>query len=121
MSVERNATEAVGEIVLDYLRQTPKAVGVLLASFFSGHLWVFMVLAIRTKTRGNTFLQPPIGRTALGLCWFTMIHLPLYFAKFRELDFKYNKMMQLAIPTVLFGLAIQVVLFAVFVRYGDKK
>ncbi|MCI0560052.1 MAG: hypothetical protein MN733_16305 [Nitrososphaera sp.] len=108
--------------LLEYLRDTPKALVVVVASFISGHLWVFMITAfIRSKTKGNNLLQSTVGRTTVGLIWLTGVLVPFYCLKFREFSFDYERILQIAIPTVVTGLFIQLILFAIFVSFGDRK
>ena len=113
-SIEKN--------VIDYLRETPKAMAVIVASFLSGHLWVFVITAfVRSKTKGNGMMQSVTGRTAIGLFWLTGILVPVYRMKFGDFAFEYDRILQAAIPTTVTGLFVQLILFGFFVIYGDRK
>jgi flagellar biosynthesis protein FliQ len=117
----RELTTSVGEQFFDYLAQTPKALAVLVVSYFSGHLWVFMITAFfRSRTRGDNLLRSVTGRTAVGLVWFTSILGPFYFLKFGALTFEYANVLDLAVPTLVIGLFVQLLVFVACVRFGDR-
>jgi hypothetical protein len=106
---------------LEYLKQTPKALAVLIMSYFSGQLWVFIIAAfLRSKTRGNKLLQSTAGKTAVGLLWFSGILAPVYWLKFGNLGFEYAGILEVAIPTLVSGMFAQLVVFALFVALGDR-
>jgi hypothetical protein len=58
--------------IIDYLRQTPKAVAVLVFSFFCGQLWLFIIFNYRKKGTmvGDKFLKTKMGTTALVVSHF---------------------------------------------------
>jgi hypothetical protein len=73
---------SIEQQLIDYLRQTPKAVAVLIFSFFSGQLWVFIIIAyLKKTTKGNKLLNSIHGKTALGLFWFTLVLIPIYYIR----------------------------------------
>lgn len=108
--------------VVQFLHETPKALAVVVAAFFSGHLWVFVITAfVRSKTKGNGMVQSLTGRTAIGLIWLTGTLVPIYRIKFGDFAFDYDKILQVTIPTIVTGLFVQLLLFAMFVCLGDRK
>ena len=114
--------KTVEQQVAEYLKETPKAVAALVMSYFSGHLWVFIVTAfLRSKTRGNKLLQSVTGKTGVGLLWFAAVMFLLYLIKFRELNFEYTRLLELAVPTLMMGLVCQLVVFVLFAVFGDRK
>lgn len=115
-------SKQVGEQFIDYLKQTPKAAAVMVVSFFCGHLWAYVVTTFfrGSKTRGNTLLQSVMGRTALGLVWFSAVLVPIYTLKFRAFDFDYDRILALVVPTLVAGLAIQLIVFALCLKLGDR-
>ena len=122
MAGEALVTKTVQEQLVAYLKQTPKAVAVLVVSYFSGHLWVFIVTAfLRSKRGGNKLLQSITGKTAVGLLWFTAVLALVYWWKFGEFNFAYPRMLDIAIPTLVAGLVVQLIAFALFVTFGDRK
>ncbi len=121
MAAERDVPLAVGEQVLDYLRQTPKAVAVLVVSYLSGHLWVFIITAFfRSRTRGDQLLKSVTGRTAVGLLWFASLLVPIYLLRFGGLHFEYANILELTVPTLVAGLFFQLLVFIICVRFGDR-
>lgn len=117
MARERDVATAIGEHVLDYIKQTPAASAVLVASFLSGHLWVFVITAFfRSKTKGDQHLKTITGRTALGVLWFAAMMTPIYFVKFRTLDFAYTNMLEVTVPTLVVGLLVQLAVFLICVK-----
>ncbi len=122
MSEGRGVAREVQEQLVDYLTTTPKAGAVLTMSFFSGHLWVFIVTAyLRSNTRGNKLLESLPGRTAVGIFWFTAVLVPIYWSKFREVNFEYARILDVVIPTIVAGMMLQLVVFAFFAYFGDRK
>lgn len=108
--------------VLDFLRSTPKAVGVLAASFISGHLWVFVLTAyFRNGTKGDTLIKSPTGRAGLGILWLTVVLIPYYALKYRDLPVDLDKILDIAIPTIVLGFFLQLVIFIVVINLKDKK
>lgn len=121
MTGESKVVSVVLDEAIEYLKATPKAAGFLFMSFMSGHLWAFMVIAHRSKTKGNDLLKTIHGRTAIGLLWFSFILVPTYFLKFRGYDFKYDQVLDSLIPVVILGLFLQLIVFLVFVFFGERK
>jgi hypothetical protein len=108
--------------ILEYLRQTPIAVGVLVMSFFSGQLWAFIITAfIRTKTRGNRLIESFWGRMAMGILWFTAISVPMYLWRFGNYEFEYGNLVRIAIPTMVTGMLAQIIIFALFGYFGGRR
>lgn len=90
-------------------------------SFFSGQLWAFVLTAFRSKTRGNKLIESFWGRVAIGVIWFTAVCVPMYLFKYRDVDFQYDRLLQIAIPTVVTGMLVQLIFFALFVCFGNRK
>ena len=118
MAIEKS----IEKEVLEYLRETPKAMAVVVASFLSGHLWVFVITTfVRSKTKNNKLILSLTGRTAIGLFWLTSTLVPIYRLNFGDFAFEYDRILQVAIPTTVTGLFVQLVLFGLFVIFGDRK
>jgi hypothetical protein len=113
---------AIQKQVTAYLAATPKAAGLLVMSFFSGQLWVFIIMAfLRSSTRGNKLIQGPTGRTAVGLAWHGTVLVPIYLFKFHQYDFDYQRILEVVIPTIVTGLLIQLIIFAFFAGSGGHR
>jgi len=96
------------QLVLDYLKDTPKALGVLVFSLVSGHLWTFILFAyFKANKKGNTILLSLVGRTSLGLCWFAVVMVVVYYFSFNTLNLSYQNILTITIPTLTFGLVLQ--------------
>ena len=122
MPAQEAVKKTVEQQLLDYLKETPKAVAVLVMSYFSGHLWVFIITAfLRSKTRGNKQLQSVTGKTTVGLLWFTAVMLLVYLLKHGEYNFGYSRILDVTIPTLVTGLLLQLIAFALFVIFGDRR
>jgi hypothetical protein len=88
--------------------QTPKAAATLIISFMSGHLWAHIIAVfMRNSVKGNKFLSSNTGKTALGFIWFTLIMAVLYWLKFDGFSYKHEKILVIVIPSLFFGLVIQ--------------
>jgi hypothetical protein len=121
-TISRGPEQQIVEQVSEYLKQTPIAVGVIVMSFFSGHLWVFIITGfLRSKTRGNKLLESRSGRTAIGVLWFTGVSAPLYVYRYHNYNFEYRNILEIAIPTLVTGLLVQLIIFALFASFGDRK
>lgn len=122
MQAEKGVAKTIEQELLEYLKQTPTAIAVLVMSYFSGHLWVFVVTAfLRSKTRGDNLLRSITGKTALGLLWFAAILVPIYLYKFREYNFEYSRILEVALPTLVTGLLVQLFAFVAFITFGDRE
>ena len=117
-----SASGSIEGLLLEHLAETPKAMGALAVSFVSGHLWYFIVTTfIRSKTKGNPVLKEIVGKTGLGLLWFSLILILCYWWKHGKFDFAYQGMLEITIPVLVFGLAGQLVIFCLFVIFGDRR
>jgi hypothetical protein len=122
MASEVVVSKAAGEILIDYIMQTPKAAATLIISCISGHLWAYVIAVfIRNNSKGNKFLSTNTGKTALGFIWFTLIMAILYWFKFDDFSYEYEKILAIVIPSLVFGLVIQLFVFIMFIIFGDKK
>ena len=114
--------ETVQAQVIEYLKQTPKAVGVLVCSFFSGQLWVFIIFAYLKKgSKGNKIIKSITGKTGIGLCWFSLVLIPVYYINNGDFFFMYEKIIELVIPTIIFGFFAQILIFGLFVTFGNSE
>lgn len=118
MTIEKNILEKL----MEFFSDTPKAMAVAVVAFLIGHLWVFVITTfVRSKTKGNRMLSSPASRVTIGLAWLTAIFIPLYRFSFGDYAFEYDKILQIVIPTIVFGLFAQLILFIIFLVFGDRK
>ncbi|WP_160292685.1 hypothetical protein [Burkholderia gladioli] len=107
--------------MLDYVLATPAAIAVLVASFLSGHLWLFIIKNLRKKrTTGHQLVESVTGRVALGLLWLTAVLFFVYIFRFKDCSFEYGKILLVFIPTIIFGVFFQLLIFAAYLIFGDK-
>ena len=106
--------------VLDYLLVTPKALAIFVASFLSGHLWIFVIKAFRKRTKASNLMESKTGRVAIGLIWMASVSAVIYMVRFRDMSFEYDKIMIIAIPTIVTALFLQLIVFVTFLLIGDK-
>lgn len=108
--------------LLEYLLTTPKALAVLIASFFSGHLWSYILAAyVRKSTKGSPIMNSKTGRTSIGFVWFVGILVPIYVAVYRDLSFEYEKILHIVLPTIVLGLFVQFLIVILFFYFGEPK
>lgn len=100
------------EKIFEYVLNTPKALVTLVFSWLSGHLWVYIVLTyFKDGTKGKKFLDGHIGKTAIGLLWFSLIMIPTYYFSHSSLNIEYEKLLSSVFSTLLYGLALQAIIF----------
>jgi len=110
--------KVVEDQIVEFLRRTPQAAAVLAISFLSGQLWAYLVLVRRTSQKGTSLLKTIPAKTALGLLWFSFVLVPLYGVSCRSLVFHYEKILGLIVPTLVTGLFLQALIFALATRTG---
>jgi hypothetical protein len=122
MPSESNIEAEVGSAVLGYLKATPQAIAVLFVAFLQGHLWIFTISAyLRKGTKGDPLLKTIVGRTILGLLWMTLSLVLVYAFQFHSWPTENEKIVSLAIPTIVLSLVLQLVAFVLFVVFGEKR
>ncbi|MCA7927871.1 hypothetical protein LGM45_02405 [Burkholderia cepacia] len=116
-----SAEGQIEQKVLNYVLATPAALAVLVASFLSGHLWLFIIKNVRKpKTAGNQIFESKTGRVAIGLLWLTGVLLFVYIIRFKELMFDYQRILDVCIPTIIFGVFFQLLILVAYLKFGDK-
>jgi hypothetical protein len=109
---------SISEPVLEYLRQTPYALAVLVFSYFSGQLWTFLILGYLKKgTAGNRVLNSVAGKVSLGIAWFALVLVPIFYLSHESLRFTYDSILSVVIATLVAGLCAQVLTVAWFITW----
>lgn len=106
--------------VLEYVLRTPLAMAVVIASFLSGHLWLFIIKAVRKRTAGNKILESKTGRTAFGMLWLALIMCPIYMIKYGDVSFELEKIMALVLPSIVFAAILQLIILVVYLVLERK-
>ena len=103
--------EKINNTIVDYLIATPKALGILLFSFFSGHLWIYFVIYKRNNGKGKKYLKSKWSKLAIGLLYFIIILLPNYLIRNGFSDFTMEHIYEISIETILYALFFQSLIF----------
>ncbi|RJP49438.1 MAG: hypothetical protein C4586_07455 [Anaerolineaceae bacterium] len=112
----------IAEAIINFLVATPQALAFLLAAFFSGHLWIFIVLTyIKSTARGNTRLDNFYGKLILGIGWYSIVLLPIYAIRYHSLEFQYLLILNSIGSTLEFGLIFQTIIFFAFTKFAREK
>ena len=113
--------EAVQQIV-GYIVATPKVLGGLFCSYFSGQLWAFLTVAyFKKNTRGNKMLDSLPAKVALGSCWFCLISLPIYWAKYDSMDLVYDNFLNILPAAIIVAFALQLFVYLAVAKWGASQ
>ena len=117
-----DSTAALGQKIVEYLLVTPKALALVVSSFLSGQLWVFVLFSYYKKTsKGSAYLNNKYGKTALGACWFCCFLVPIYLLKFRTLKVEAENVFAVVLESILMGALIQALVFLwVTIKHAGK-
>ena len=108
--------------IFSYILNTPSVLGTIAISFLSGHLWAFIIITYLKKgKKGKSFLNAKTGKTAIGLLWFSIIILPIYYISNGTFNIEYEKLLDSVVTTLLFGLALQAIIFALIVSFKGEQ
>jgi hypothetical protein len=112
----------VGQKFLEYLWKVPQLFGLLIASFLSGHLWLWIIFAFyKSTTKGDKYLANNYAKTALGVAWFALILFPLYLYKHGFNSTVDTEIFDLIGFTIILGLFLQGLGFIAIVLINNKK
>ena len=113
--------EEIWKKVIDWLLTTPKALALLVFSFFSGHLWIFIITTyFKTSKKGNKYLKSIYGKIAVGVIWFTIIDLPIHlFRNGNIIDI--NNIFDNILYAIMYGLILQGIVFGLIVTLKKEK
>lgn len=103
--------EKIKETIVNYLIATPKALGILLFSFFSGHLWVYFVIYQKNNGKGKKYLKSKWSKLAIGLLYFIIILFPNYLIRNGFGDFTMEHIYEITVETILYALFLQSMVF----------
>lgn len=74
--------DQVTKKALEYLVKIPQLLLLLIASFFSGHFWVYFIQLRKSDKKGEKMLINKYTITAIGLLWNILFLFPLYLYKY---------------------------------------
>lgn len=107
--------------VIGYIVATPKALGGLFCSYFSGQLWAFLTVAyLKKNTRGNKMLDNLSAKIGLGSAWFCLISLPIYWLKNDNLNLEFESFLNILPPAIVVSFALQLFIYLAIAKWGDS-
>src|SRR5512139_2291889 len=114
---------AVEKKAIEYIVKCPKLLGFIIVSFFSGHLWYFMISTYFKKgKKGNPLLNSKIGKTAIGAFYNALIFFPLQLAINKTVSIQWQQIMDLILTTMLLGMVFQISIFGLCIKFlGETK
>ena len=109
------------DVLIKFLLKTPKILALSIFSYLSGHLWMFIILTYFKKgTKGNKILNNMVGRLSLGFCWYALVLIPVYWLFVGDCFLEYENILRVITPTIVFGLAFQLVSFIIISQVKGK-
>lgn len=105
-----------------YYGDAAKIVGLILVSFLSGNLWVLTSKYFFSGPRESNLANSFWGRTIIGLIWFAVVIVIVYPLEFPgELSLSYRHLIDALPPTIVTGMLLQLIAFALFSYFGDGQ
>ncbi|EGR1045481.1 hypothetical protein EFU54_17695 [Vibrio cholerae] len=110
--MEIKIPDEIVQTVITFLVGSPKVLATLILSWVSGHTWSYIVFTyFRDKTKSEGFFDSWMGKMALGLLWFSLIMLPIYYLFHNSLSIEYDKVLLVIFSTVLYSYVVQAIIF----------
>lgn len=107
--------------IIAYFLKTPKALVFIIFSFLSGQIWVFILITyFKAKTKGNNILTTRISKTVIGLFWFVLVDYPIHLIR-NGLIIDSENVFSNYVYAILYGLAIQAIIFIIIVSKKKEK
>lgn len=104
--------------LLEYIVTIPQLLFAAALSFLSGHLWIWVIYAYYfNSTRASKYLNNWAAKTALGVFWYAITLLPIYFYKFgfnNEVDGNIIKVIGF---TLLIGSFLQAIATIIIIKF----
>jgi hypothetical protein len=108
--------------LLEYVYKIPQLLGLAVISFFSGHLWLWVIFAFyKTTTKGDKYLTNNYAKTALGVFWFAIFLFPAYLIKFGANSTVDTNVFQLIGFTLILGSFVQGIGTIIIILVNNKK
>ncbi|MUJ26323.1 hypothetical protein GNP82_18500 [Aliivibrio fischeri] len=110
--MEIKIPDEIIQTIVDFLVGSPKVLAALILSWVSGHTWSYIVFTyFREKNKSVGFFDSWMGKTALGLLWFSLIMLPIYFLVHDSYTIEYDKVLEILFSTILYSYVVQAIIF----------
>jgi hypothetical protein len=107
--------------IIEFLVATPKALALIILSFFSGQLWFFVLITyFKSNAKGNKYLNNYYSKLAIGIIWFIIVNLPIHFIRIGfEIDD--NNIFLNFFYTIIYGFVLQGIIFTLIVAIKKEK
>lgn len=110
--MEIKIPDEIVQTVITFILGSPKVLATLVLSWVSGHTWSYIVFTyFRDKAKSEGFFDGWMGKTALGLLWFSLIMLPIYYLVHDSLTIKYDNVLSVIFSTILYSYVVQAIVF----------
>ncbi|OEE34435.1 hypothetical protein A1QO_07915 [Vibrio genomosp. F10 str. ZF-129] len=110
--MEIKIPDEIIQTVITFLVGSPKVLATLVLSWISGHMWSYIVFTyFREKNKSEGFFDGWLGKTALGLFWFSLIMLPIYYLVHASFTIEYENILSVLITTILYSYVVQAIIF----------
>jgi len=105
----------------DYrLGDAGEIVALIVISFLSGNLWILINRRFFSGPREFPWASSRLGRTIIGLVWFALVMGIIYPLQSSE-TFSFRHIIDVLLPAIIFGMFMQVVVFALLNFFGDGQ
>lgn len=100
--------------LLQLLTSSPYIICTVALSYFSGHLWAYIILSYLSK-KERKILYSLFGKLSLGLMWFALVLIPIYLVRFKSVNIIGEQLLEILITVLAIAFALQlIILFVVF-------
>lgn len=106
---------------LEYILTIPQLLLLVVASFFSGHFWVYFIQVNKSNRKGEKILTNKYTMTGIGLIWNMFFLLPLYIWKHGWTFEVEGSILQIMIFSVILSGFMQFIISVILVRLNSKK
>jgi len=114
--------EELNKKALEFLVKTPKAMLFCIFSFFSGQLWVFIIITYLKKTKkGNKYLDKFYSKLGIGSFWFLVISSPFYIQKYHVFNFDFLKFLDIFCNTLMLAVFLQLLVFILVISLAKER
>lgn len=109
-----NIPDKVIETLTDFFVGSPKVLATLILSWVSGHTWSYIVFTyFRDKKISEGFFDTWLGKSSLGLLWFSIVLVPIYIISHGTLKIEYEKILEVIFSTLLYSYFLQAFIFII--------
>lgn len=100
------------DAIVKFLISSPSILILTICMYFSGHLWVYIILSYISK-KERKFLNNWISKTALGLMWFSLVFVLINLITYRNFNFNVILLLRSLITVTIIALAVQAIIFLI--------